>query len=63
MIKMYNAQGDFESALNSIGGRQTDLIKKNAIMQEWIAFKQVGKGTVERTQASILDFSPSQGAY
>ena len=32
MIKMYNAQGEFEGALNSIGGRQNELIKFNARM-------------------------------
>ena len=32
MIKMYNAQGEFEATLNSIGGRQNELIKANATM-------------------------------
>ena len=31
MIKMYNAQGEFEGALNFIGLRQNELIKKNNI--------------------------------
>ena len=30
LIKMYNAQGEFEGALNSIGGRQNELIRFNA---------------------------------
>ena len=61
LIRMYNALGEFEGALNSIGGRQNELIKQNAIMQEWMALKQAREGTAERPQASILDFSPSQG--
>ena len=32
MIKMYNAQGEFEVAINSIGGRQNELIRYNARM-------------------------------
>ena len=48
MIRMYNAQGEFEGAMNSIEGKQNELIKKNAIMQEWIALKQAGDGTAER---------------
>ena len=63
MIKMYNAQGEFESALNSIGGRQNELIKFDARMMEWFTLKMLGDGIVERPQASISDFSPSQGAY
>ena len=31
---MYNAQGEFEGALNSIGGRWNELIKTNARMLE-----------------------------
>ena len=32
MIIMYNAQGEFKSALNSIGGRYNELITYNARM-------------------------------
>ena len=39
MIKMYNAQGDFESALNSIGDRQNELIRTNTLMLEWFTLK------------------------
>ena len=35
MIKIYQAQGDFENALDSIGLRQNELIRQNAIKQEW----------------------------
>ena len=47
MIKMYNAQGEFEDALNSIGGRQNELIKFNARMLEWFTNKLVGDKTTE----------------
>ena len=63
MIRMYNAQGEFESALNSIRGRQNELIKYNARMMEWFTLKMSGERTAKRPQASIPDFSPSQGAY
>ena len=36
MIKMYNAQGEFEGALNFIGERHNELIKTNARMLEWM---------------------------
>ena len=62
-IRMYNAQGEFESAMNSIRGRQNELIKYNARMMEWFTLKMSRDGTVERPQASIPNFSPSQGAY
>ena len=32
MIRMYNFQGEFEGALNSIGRRKNDLIRTNARM-------------------------------
>ena len=62
MIRMYNAQGEFERTLNSIGGRKNELIKQSARMQEWIALKLTGDGTTKKPQAYISDFSP-QGAY
>ena len=63
MIRMYNAQGEFKSALHSIGGRQNELIKYNARMIEWFILKMSQDGKTERPQASIPDLSPSQGAY
>ena len=63
MIRMYNAQGEFEGALNSIGGRQNELIKHNARMLEWFTLKLAGDRTVERPQGSIPNFIPSQGSY
>ena len=35
LTKMYNAQGEFKGALNSIGERQNELIRTNAKMLEW----------------------------
>ena len=63
MIKMYNAQGEFEGVLNSIGGRQNELIKFNARMLEWFTNKQAGDKTTELPQASIFNFTPSQAGY
>ena len=42
IIKIYNAQSEFEGALNSIEGRQNDLIKFNARMLEWFTNKLTG---------------------
>ena len=36
MMRMCNAQGEFESALHSIGGRQNELIRKNVRILEWM---------------------------
>ena len=63
VIKMYNAQGEFEGALNFIGGRQNELIKSNARMLEWMTNHLLGDKTTEKPQASIFDFTPSQPGY
>ena len=34
LLQMYNAQCEFKGALNSIGSRQNELIKKIPLMQE-----------------------------
>ena len=47
MIKMCNAQGEFEGVLNSIGGRQNELIRTNAKMLEWITNQLLGDKTAE----------------
>ena len=47
MIRMYNAQGEFEGALNSIRGRQNELIKFNVRMLEWFTNKLVGDKITE----------------
>ena len=36
MIRIYNGQGEFEGALNSIRGRQNKLIRTNVRMLEWM---------------------------
>ena len=63
MIRMYNAHGEFEGALNSSGRRQNELIRTNARMLEWKTNKLLGDRTVERPQPSISDFTPSQAGY
>ena len=36
MIKIYNAQGELENTLNSIKGRQNEMIITNARMLDWM---------------------------
>ena len=62
IIKMYNAQGEFEGALNSIGIRQNEIIRQNAITQEWY-FLNKGDSTTTPPQLSIPDFTPSNANY
>ena len=63
MIKMYNAQGEFEGELNSIGGRKNELIRNNARMVEWMTNQLLGDKIAIKPQASISDFTPSQAGY
>ena len=58
MIRMYNAQGEFEGALNSIRGRRNKLIKHNARMLEWFTLKLAEDRIVEIPQASIPNLIP-----
>ena len=44
LVKMYQAQGEIEQTLNSIGQRKSELIKKNINMQEWHLFDRKGEG-------------------
>ena len=60
---MYNAQGEFEGTLNSFRERQNELIRSNARMLEWATNKLQGDKTIEKPQASIPDFIPSQASY
>ena len=60
---MYNAQGEFENTLNSIGGRQNELIKSNARMLELATNQLLEDKTPENHQASIPDFEPSKAGY
>ena len=48
MIKMYNAEGEFKGALNSIRGRQNELIRTNVRMLEWMTNQLLGDRTAER---------------
>ena len=48
MIKMYNAQSEFEGALNSIGGRKNELIRSNVKMLEWMINQLLGDKTIEK---------------
>ena len=63
MIRMYNAQGEFEGSLNSIGGRRNEMIRHNSRTLEWFTIKLVRDRTIERPQDSIPDFIPSQVSY
>ena len=47
MIKMYNAQGEFEG-LNSIRERQNELIRTNVRMQEWMTNQLLVDKTTEK---------------
>ena len=44
LVKMYQAQGEFEQSLNSIGQRQSELFKKKIKIQEWYLFDRIGDG-------------------
>ena len=56
----YNAQGEFEGALNSIKGKPNELIKTNAKILEWMTNQLLGDKSCEKPQASISDYVPSQ---
>ena len=40
MIKMYEAQGEFERDLNSIEKRQNEIISQHTLTQEWSLFNK-----------------------
>ena len=63
MRNMYNAQGEFEGALNSIGGRQNELIKINSRMLKWFTNKLARDKTTKQPQASISVFTLSQAGH
>ena len=62
LLKMYNAQGEFEGALNSVGSRQNELIKQTDLMQEWY-FLNKGDSSTVKSQPLISDFTPSNASY
>ena len=63
LIRMYNAQGEFEGALNSFGLRQNELIRQNTITQEWYFFNKGENSTTAQPYPSIPDFTPSHASY
>ena len=60
---MYQAQGEFESALNSIRSRETELIRQNALTQEWYFLNKGEYSLTAKPQPSIPDFTPSNATY
>ena len=42
MVKMYQAYGEFEQSLNSIGKRKNELIKQHIKTQKWYLFDKDG---------------------
>ena len=63
LVKMYQAQGEFEQSLNSIGQRKNELIKQNIRMQEWYLFDRNGEGLTTKLEPSIPKFTPSNASY
>ena len=63
LVKMYQAQGEFEQSLNSIRQRQSELIKQNIWMQEWYLFDRNGEGSTPKLEHSIPKFKPSNASY
>ena len=45
LLKMYSTQGEFEGSLNSVGQRQSDLIKQIAMLREWASFTKGEEGS------------------
>ena len=61
---MYFAQGGFEGTLNSIGQRQSDLIKQLALAMEWSALNRNKEGDrSKQPEVQIPEFSPSAIGY
>ena len=61
---MYSAQGEFEGSLNSIGHRQSDLIKQMAMSMEWASFTKGEEGSrPKQPQVQIPEFSPFVARY
>ena len=63
MIKMYQAQGDFEQSLNSIRKRQNELIKQHLRTQEWYLFDTGEGGSTRKPEPSIPEYTPSNANY
>ena len=63
LLRMYNAQGEFEGALNSIGLRQNELIRQNTLTRECFFLNKEEDSTTEKPLPLILDFTPSNASY
>ena len=59
LVKMYQAQCEFEQSLNSIEQRQSELIKQNIRMQEWYLFDRNGEDSTPKPEPSIPEFTHS----
>ena len=60
MIKMYQAQGEFEGSLNFVGKRQNKLIRQHTLTQEWYLFNKGAISSAGKLESSIPEFTPSQ---
>ena len=50
LIKIYQAQGEFEQSLNSIGQRKNELIKQHIQTQEWYLFDKGGSSSIGKNR-------------
>ena len=63
MVKMYQAQGEFERSLNSIRKRQNEIIRQHLLTQEWYLFNNGEICSTGEPESSIPEFTPSQARY
>ena len=53
MIKMYQAQDEFEGALNSIEKKQNELIEQHTLTQEWYLLNKGEISSTSEPESSI----------
>ena len=63
LIKMYQAQGEFEQSLNSVGQKKNELIKQHLLTQEWYLFDKEGSASTGKPEPSIPEYTPSNASY
>ena len=64
LLKMCSAEGEFKGTLNSIGKRQSDIIKQMALSIEWSALKRSEEdGRSKQPQVQIPEFTPAAVGY
>ena len=63
LVKMYQAQGEFEQSLKSIRQGQSELIKQNIRMQEWYLSDRNEEGSTPKPEHSIPEFTPLNVTY